>query len=70
MIKSPCTPNCPERKCGCHARCNKYRVYEAMRNRSYEKRQEELRTEKFLHSIHVNRCNFMDNFSAHKIRGR
>lgn len=70
MIKSPCTPDCPERKCGCHAKCNKYKVYEAMRNRGYEKRQEEQRTEVFMQSIYTYRCNFTDNFNIHKIRGR
>jgi len=37
MVKQPCTRECPDRKAGCHAKCEKWLEYEKARNAEYEK---------------------------------
>lgn len=36
--KHPCDPDCPDRKAGCAAICEKWKAYVAKRNEEYERR--------------------------------
>ena len=35
---NPCKSDCPDRRVGCHAECEKYKAYRADREKLYKKR--------------------------------
>lgn len=37
-IKSPCTPDCPDRAVGCRGGCIRHQQYEAAKREEYEKK--------------------------------
>ena len=43
METQPCEKNCPNRKIGCHGKCEKYLEWTAKRNRYLEKRYTEVK---------------------------
>lgn len=40
-IVCPCKPDCPNRGYLCHTQCGKYKIYKAMRDKEYERKQKE-----------------------------
>ena len=36
--RNPCKPDCPDRKGGCHAKCDKYQEFDAWKQEKYENR--------------------------------
>ena len=40
-VPSPCKQDCPNRNAHCRVNCVKHKIYVAVRNKEYEKRQEE-----------------------------
>ena len=37
-IESPCKQDCPNRSAYCRTECTKYKIYVALRNKEYERR--------------------------------
>lgn len=55
MIKQPCQKNCPDRNAECHAKCEKWLVYEEERNKEYERRGKEKHNAEVLYLIERDR---------------
>lgn len=41
IIPCPCTKDCPKRSVECRSSCTKYKIYNGLKAREYEKRQKE-----------------------------
>ena len=55
MVKQPCTRECPDRKAGCHAKCEKWLKYEEARNAEYERTAKEKQIAYTLYEIERDR---------------
>ena len=55
MVKQPCTRECPDRKAGCHAKCEKWLEYEKARNAEYERTAKEKQIAYTLYEIERDR---------------
>lgn len=64
-VNQPCAKDCPDRKAGCHASCERWAAYEKERNEEYKKRLLETVVKAYRHDRKIKH----DHLERHK-RGR
>lgn len=57
MRQPPCKPDCPDRRAGCHAECEKYKAYHAENERDKARKAEQQKKASVMceYAKHVNK---------------